>query len=500
MHKISRLGPAGLLIVVSAGALLAIDLAVPLGIACTAPYAAVIVLSLWLPHRNYIVVTAGVVSVLIVAGLFLSPPGGPFWNGVANRTFSLTAVWAVAIAALQRRKLIARMRSDQRRLRQMQSLELIGKLAAGVVHDLNNIMTVIVGNVELALGSLDAAHPAREEVEEVQKASARCSHLTRQLMALSSRRPSVLKRLDLNSILGDFQQLLRRLVGEDLEWVVETDPRLGQIRADRGRIEQVILNLVLNARDAMPGGGKLIIETANVSFSPPQGSAGDIPGVMLSVADTGAGMDSETLSRIFEPFFTTKDFERGTGLGLATVNEIVDSFGGKVTVESIPGEGTIFRVYIPRLESTDADHPAPIAEAPPARGSETVLIVEDETGILALTRRVLESAGYSVLAARDGEGAVQLAQSHTGPLHLLLTDVELPGISGVEVADRLRRRISKVLYVSAHPRETLTAKGLIGSENHFLQKPFAPDALSRKIRQVLEAQGTPGLRESACPE
>ncbi len=485
------------LIVLSVGGLFVLDLVVPLGIACTAPYAAVIALCLWLPDRRYIIVTSAIVSVLIVAGLFLSPPGAPVWKGVLNRSFSLAAVWAVAFVVLRRKELIARMRVDQRRLRHIQKLEVIGRLAGGIAHDLNNIMTVVVGYTEFIADKLEKDHPVREDLNEVRKASQRCTSLTRQLLSFCRRGALAPKPQDLGLILADMETLLRRLVGEDVEWVLNSDPNLGKIEADQGQLEQIILNLVLNARDAMPAGGTLRIEVANV---PPGESphrrapAPDGPLVMLAVNDTGSGIDREIIGRIFEPLFTTKPARQGTGLGLATVRSIVKGLGGDIAVESDPATGSTFRVYFPRLEGPIGPEPElPVSTGSAVEAASTViLLVEDDAGIRSLAERVLRERGYTVVTASDGGEAVRIAESRASAIHLLLTDVVLPGISGPQVAQQLTavNRALRVLYISAYPYETLARRGLRLTEVEILQKPFTAQALTQKVREVLESNSS----------
>jgi CheY-like chemotaxis protein len=328
-------------------------------------------------------------------------------------------------------------------------------------------------------------------MEEILKAAERAAGLTRQLLAFARRQTVQPTPLDLNEVVRDLSVMLRRLIGEDVELRTALAPDLDGVLADRGQLEQVIMNLAVNARDAMPRGGRLTLETANLELGPgdAQRHLGVEPGphVMLAVSDTGVGMDAETLAHAFEPFFTTKERDKGTGLGLSTVYGIVKQAGGQIWVYSEPGRGTTFKIYLPRL-AREAERPAARAEASAARGGqETILVVEDEPPLRELMQEILEEAGYTVLTAVDGEQGLSVARAHKGPLDLLLTDVVMPRMSGREIAARLRleRPGVAVLYMSGYTDDTVVHHGVLESGAAFLQKPISPEALLRKVREVL---------------
>ncbi|HUG37788.1 MAG TPA: ATP-binding protein, partial [Candidatus Limnocylindrales bacterium] len=369
----------------------------------------------------------------------------------------------------------------------------IGRLAGGVAHDFNNLLTVISGRSQFLLARLEAEHPGRRDVELIVKSTERASNLTRQLLAFSRKQILEPKIMDLDTTVGAIEPILRRLIGEDIDLATSTRDGLGRVMADPGQIEQVILNLAINARDAMPRGGRLTIETANVELDEayaaqhPEVAAGHY--VMLAVSDTGIGMDAATQARIFEPFFTTKDAGQGTGLGLATVYGIVKQSNGHITVYSEPRHSTTFRVYLPRVEAamdTEADSGGP-APAPP--GSETVLLVEDEPDLRELAAEVLASWGYTVLEAETPAAALRLSEAHDGPIHLVLTDVVMPGMSGREVADRLlsTRPAVKLLFMSGYTDTAIVHHGVLDPGTAFLPKPFTPDGLLWKVREVLDS-------------
>src|SRR6266498_2777584 len=353
-------------------------------------------------------------------------------------------------------------------------------------------LTAIGGYAELLLEDLEPTNPRRGDVVEIQNAAGRAAALTRQLLAFSRKQFLAPQVLDLNSVVMSIDKLLQRLIGEDVDIVTILESDLGCAKADPGQIEQVILNLAVNARDAMPQGGKLTIETANADiaeccahqhFAVPAGSY-----VVLAVSDTGCGMDEATQSHLFEPFFTTKEVGKGTGLGLSTVYGIVTQSGGSIWVYSEPDIGTSFRIYLPRIEST-ADLPVAPQRGGPARGSETVLVVEDEPAVLTLSQRALEAQGYVVLAAADAAAALRVVERHGGTIHMLLTDVVMPGLSGRELAARLgaQRPGTRVLYMSGYPGDAVVQHGTLPAGSAFLQKPFSPDVLARKVRDVLDA-------------
>ncbi|MGH7607168.1 MAG: PAS domain S-box protein, partial [Gemmatimonadales bacterium] len=349
--------------------------------------------------------------------------------------------------------------SEQRHLeeqfRQSQKMEAVGQLAGGIAHDFNNLLTAILGNTQLLMREIPPGDAKRADVDEIRKASERAASLTRQLLAYSRRQMLQPEVLDLNVVVADLDRMLRRLIGEHITLVTRPAPHLGRVRADPNQIEQVLVNLAVNARDAMAGGGTLTIETANVDLGQEftQEHLGSEPGpfVMVAVTDTGTGMEPAVRAHLFEPFFTTKEVGKGTGLGLATVYGIVKQSGGYIAVQTERGRGTTFQVYLPRLASVEG-RPAPLPPKTAARGSETVLVVEDEPAVLTLSRRALEAQGYVVLAAADGTAALRIVERHGGRIDLLLTDVVMPGLSGRELADQLavRRPGMRVLYMSGY--------------------------------------------------
>ena len=393
----------------------------------------------------------------------------------------------------ERKRAEEEMRALEEQLRQSQKIEAIGRLAGGIAHDFNNLLTVIKGYSQLSLLDLKESDPLWGNIQEIQKATQRATDLTRHLLAFSRRQILDLKVLDLNSLLRDLDKMLRRIIGEDIELNTLLVNNLGRVKIDPGQIEQVILNLAVNARDAMPSGGKLIIETANVELDEQYAHThmGVIPShyVRLSVSDTGLGMSRGVKEKIFEPFFTTKEKGKGTGLGLSTVYGIVKQSGGNIWVYSEPGHGTTFKIYLPRVEEElDALSSRDETDSLP-RGNETILLVEDEPLVRDLAHRFLSEHGYTILEAADGEEALRAAQEHAGKrIHLLLTDVVMPQMGGKELADRLRRlRPSiKVLYTSGYTDEAIVHHGVLDPGTHFLQKPFSPKTLLHKVREVLD--------------
>ena len=387
--------------------------------------------------------------------------------------------------------------SEQRRLeeqfRQSQKMEAVGQLAGGIAHDFNNLLTAILGNTQLLLRDLPPGDAMRGDVEEIKKASERAAGLTRQLLAYSRRQMLQPEILDLNVVVGEMDRMLRRLIGEHIALVTVPAPDLGRVRADPSQIEQVLVNLVVNSRDAMPAGGRLTIETANVDLdaSYAQEHLGASPGAytMLAVTDTGTGMDATVRAHLFEPFFTTKEVGKGTGLGLATVYGIVKQSGGHISVYTELGRGSSFKVYLPRVHQPPPST-APAAPRPAvARGSETVLVVEDDAAVLSLSCRALEAEGYTILCASDGSDALRIVERHGGEIHLLLTDVVMPGMSGRELAEQMaaRRAGIRILYMSGYPGDAAVHQGAFVRGSAFLQKPFSPDSLTRKVRETLDA-------------
>ncbi|HET7321238.1 MAG TPA: PAS domain S-box protein, partial [Longimicrobiaceae bacterium] len=385
----------------------------------------------------------------------------------------------------------AALRESQEQLVQAQKMEAVGRLAGGIAHDFNNLLTVINGHVELARDGALSEGDA-ELLGEALRAGKRAAELTRQLLAFSRKQVLQPEVLDLNASVRHTERMLRRLIGEDVELVVSTPPELGRIKADPGQIDQVVLNLAVNARDAMPAGGRLTLRTADVQLG-----EGDLPGhwnvrpgayVRLSVEDTGHGMSAEVQERIFDPFFTTKEDGKGTGLGLATVYGIVKQSDGYIHVESHEGEGTAFHVFLPCVAEEVEPAPAPDATRP-LDGNETVLLVEDDHAVRTLTRQILRRYGYSILEAGSGAEALGVAHAHLGPIHLLVTDVVMPGMNGRVLAERLvaSRPDTRVLFMSGYTDDAFDERRPLGDGIDFLQKPFSPRVLAERVRQRLDA-------------
>jgi len=378
-------------------------------------------------------------------------------------------------------------------LRQSQKLEAVGQLAGGVAHDFNNLLTVILGYNEMMLSRMDADNPLQRAVCEIKKAGESASSLTRQLLAFSRKQVLQPKVIDLNVVVSDMGKMLVRLIGEDIELVTDLKPSMARVKADPGQIEQVLMNLAVNARDAMPRGGALIIATDNVSMDDElvrkYVSIQPGPHVMLSVSDTGLGMDTETQARIFEPFFTTKGAGKGTGLGLATVYGIVKQSGGNIWLYSELGKGTTFKIFLPRVDEFASDLETVEDTQPIPRGSESVLLVEDEEQVRRIICEVLEQQGYNVLTAANGEEALKIAEDARTDVQLLLTDVVMPQMSGPELAEQLSvlRPQLKVLYISGYTDDAIVRHGLLDEKLHFLQKPFDAASLARKVREVFDS-------------
>src|SRR5580658_8570526 len=373
--------------------------------------------------------------------------------------------------------------------RQAQKMDAVGRLAGGVAHDFNNLLMVISGYAEVILAKLDPLHPLHEKARAIQQASDRATTLTRQLLAFSRKQLLELKVVDVNAIVSDMERLMRPLIGENVELVARLAPEAGFTRADVGQLEQVLMNLVVNAKDAMPGGGKLTIETQNMVVDESHRGQNFIhPGhyVVLSVSDTGMGMDKETQSRIFEPFFTTKEKGKGTGLGLSTVYGIVKQSGGYVMVQSEEGRGTTFHIYLPRVEGVAERHPVPVAHTA-LGGTETVLLVEDEAPVRQLVRDTLVAKGYQVVEAENGEAGLTAAAQYNGNIDLVITDVVMHGLGGRELVRQLAqtRPQTTVLYLSGYTEDAILSDGAIEKGTAFLQKPFTLQNLSRKVREVL---------------
>ena len=385
----------------------------------------------------------------------------------------------------------------EEQLRQSQKMEAVGRLAGGIAHDFNNLLTAVSGYAELLQGRFGPDDPSRAYVDEILRSSGRASSLTRQLLAFSRRQVLQPRVLDLNAVIRGIDGLLRRLIGEHIELAATLAPALGTVKADQGQIEQVILNLAVNARDAMtPGGGRLTLETRDVDLGPDygvrHGRPRSGPHVMLSVSDTGCGMDAAVQAHLFEPFFTTKEQGKGTGLGLATVYGIVKQSDGDIWAYSEAGIGSTFKIYLPRLEEAPQERPAEAAPGDPLRaGHETLLVVEDSEITRRLLKEILSQRGYRLLLAADGEEALRLDAEHVEPIHLLLTDVVMPRLNGRELARRLapRRPGLKVLFMSGYTQEAIAKHGILDPGTSFLEKPFSPDALARRIRDLLDAGG-----------
>ncbi len=383
-------------------------------------------------------------------------------------------------------------RALEDQLEQSRKMEAVGRLAGGVAHDFNNLLTAILGYSNLVLEELEPGHPARADVEQMRRAGESAASLTQQLLAFSRKQILQPQVLDLNDVVSRAESLLQRLIGEHIRLVTALDPSLDRVNADPGQLEQVIVNLAINARDAMPEGGKLTIETANVELDEAYvlQHGGSSPGshVMLAVSDTGVGMDAETRARIFEPFFTTKRRGEGTGLGLSTVYGIVTQSGGSIWVYSEPTRGTTFKVYFPQAPQAEPQTvAAPRTDG--LQGTETILLAEDQPEVRSVARAVLERYGYRVLEAKHGDEALRILRAHHEPIHLLLSDVVMPSMSGPELARLVQLEQSgiRVLYASGYTDDAIVRHGVLDPGVAFLQKPFTPTALLRKIRELLDA-------------
>ncbi len=379
----------------------------------------------------------------------------------------------------------------EEQFRQAQKMDAIGRLAGGVAHDFNNLLTIICGYGDLVQEQLGDEHPMSELVTEITRAGERAAGLTRQLLTFSRKQVLAPVVLDFNALLANMEKMLRRLIGENVELLVRARPGLCRVTADPGQMEQVVMNLVINARDAMPHGGKLTIELANIELDEEhvrKHTAARLgTHIVLSIRDTGCGMDQATQARIFEPFFTTKGPDKGTGLGLATVYGIVTQSGGHIDVESAPNCGTTFKIYIPANRHEHSTGRTKSGRAKPPRGTETVLLVEDEDSLRRFARLALEKNGYTVLEASQAADALRLCKQHPNPIHLLLTDVVMPGLSGRELAERLLQQRSKlkVLYMSGYTDDEIVRHGVLYFDTPFLQKPFTAATLTQKVREVL---------------
>jgi two-component system, cell cycle sensor histidine kinase and response regulator CckA len=396
-------------------------------------------------------------------------------------------IYAAATDTTERRAL-------ESQLRQSQKLESIGQLAGGIAHDFNNLLTVISGYSEISLNRTEAGSDLRRYIEEIIRASDRATSLTQQLLAFSRRQVLQPRVIDLSSVVADISTMLSRLIGESISLVTVLDPAVGMVLADPGQIQQVLMNLAVNARDAMPNGGKLTIETTNVvleeSYTRNHVGVSAGPYVMLAVSDTGTGIAAETLDHIFEPFFTTKEKGKGTGLGLAMVYGIVKQSGGHIWVYSEINHGTTFKIYLPLVVSEEINA-TPQAPPLPSRsmGTETILLVEDEPAVQTLLLQVLQGEGYSVLTASDGQEALDLCRSYKDPIHLVITDVIMPGITGPQLVEQMSATCAgvKVLFMSGYTDNAVVHYGVLASGFAFLQKPFTPEAVATKVREILDS-------------
>lgn len=399
---------------------------------------------------------------------------------------------------LERKRAEEALRLSEKQFRQAQKMEAVGRLAGGLAHDFNNLLTVIMGHSQVLLGDLKPEDPVRPKIEEMQKAGERAVGLIRQLLAFSRKQAMEPKVLSVNSVVGSLESMLRRLIGEDIQLVIRPDEHNGHVKADQSQLEQVLMNLVVNARDAMPNGGLLAIETSQTELKKtPMHHLQPLPPgpyVKLTVTDTGCGMDSNTLSHLFEPFFTTKGEHKGSGLGLSTVFGIVTKGGGGIDVWSQVGHGTTFDIYLPRINPESAQVPASEQPLQARRGTERILLVEDEPSVRDLVRDELAKSGYQVIEATNGVEACLVATQQSGPIDLLLTDVVMPGMNGRELAQHLYviKPNLRVLFMSGYLDDISLSAGLDAHRTAFLQKPFTPDVLVHTVRDLLD-RPTPAL-------
>jgi signal transduction histidine kinase len=430
-------------------------------------------------------------------------PRVTFVGGILLACLLAFAVFMAESAQLQARKVeatnkelnreIANRKQTEETLRQAQKMEAVGQLAGGVAHNFNNMLMVIRGHAALSLNRIHSTHPLRWELNEIVKTADRASSLTRQLLAFSRKQMLQLRVLDLNTLVNQMAQLLPPALNEEIHLIMDLDPHLGRVKIDAAQMEQVIMNLVFNARDAMPAGGILTITTANAQLDDAWARLypGVRPGpyVVLAVRDTGLGMDADTQARMFDPFFTTKDRTKGTGLGLSTVYGTIDQSGGSIAVSSKPGEGTTIQIFLPRVE--EAIQPVELAEESPRAsfGEETILVVEDDDAVRRMTREFLTIKGYTVKEARNGVEAIEFVGNHKESIDLVLTDIMMPGMKGRELGGRLAalRTGIKILYMSAHTEDTVMDLDMLVPGTAFIEKPFSPEELASKVREVLVA-------------
>jgi signal transduction histidine kinase len=421
-----------------------------------------------------------------IAGVVCHEHTGPRRAWTPEEEHFATSIGDLVALALE----ASRRREVEDELRHAQKMEAIGVLAGGVAHDFNNLLTAILGYCDLTLREQELPPRVRSHIGEIQRSGQRAAALTRQLLAFGRKQVLAPRLLDLNDVVASVDGLLRRIIGEDISLETRTAPDVRLVRADPNQVEQVLVNLVANARDAMPSGGDLTISTANRPGDPADPALQQGPWVELTVRDTGVGIDPEIREKIFDPFFTTKAIGKGTGLGLASVYGIIRQSGGHVRVESAPGEGTAFRIYLPAVLDAKPAAPVEASAALPDAGSgqETILIVEDEPQVLALAREVLEEKGYRVLHAADGAAAVETVAAHRGPLDLLITDMVMPGPGGPDTYRRIRamRPGIRVLYISGYAEEAIADRAGAAHGGELLEKPFTPGQLLRRVRQILD--------------
>jgi hypothetical protein len=419
-----------------------------------------------------------------------------FRTHLKDEAGNLAGVLSMANDITEEKKAEEALAQSLEQLRQSQKIEAVGRLAGGVAHDFNNLLTVITGYCELMMIKIGEGNPLLQDLQEVSKSADRAAGLTRQLLAFSRRQILQPKVLEIDTLVPEMDKMLRRLIGEDIDLVTILGADAGKVKFDPGQIEQVIANLVINSRDAMPDGGAITIETANVeldqAFVRKHGGAWPGPHVMLAVSDTGCGMSPEILSKAFDPFFTTKEKGKGTGLGLSTVFGIVNQSGGCIYVYSEPGRGTTMKIYLPRVtgETSPKDEKRDAGFEDRLHGSETILIVEDEETLRKLASSILEGYGYTVLTAGDGEEALQLLSDRQGIPHLVLTDVVMPKMGGRGLSDRIKsiHPGTRVLFMSGYTDNAIVHQGVLNPGVSYLQKPFTPKALARKVREVLDGK------------
>lgn len=404
-------------------------------------------------------------------------------------------VCILSLDITDQKRAAAALAKTEEQLRQAQKMEAIGRLAGGIAHDFNNVLSVIISYSEFLCEDLKHGEPMRADIEQIHAAGLRAADLTRQLLAFSRQQALQLQLLDANQVLAGTEKMLRRLLGADVTLTMLTTNTVWKIKADPSQIEQVVFNLAVNARDAMPQGGKLTIETKNVELDDEYARLHHevVPGpyVMIAVTDTGIGMDKATQARVFEPFFTTKEKGKGTGLGLATVFGIVKQSGGHIWLYSEPSKGTTFKIYFPRAKDVVVARPSVTLPPMTTRGNETVLLVEDDEQVRAVAVGILRRQGYRVLEAPNAGEAFLISEDHSATIHLLLTDVVLPRMSGRQLAEKLAssRPAMKVLYMSGYTDDSILQHGILESNVAYLQKPLTPEALTRKVREVLDAPG-----------